>query len=46
MPRTSRGVRPNYGVAIGGEVGVDMKRVKARKDAVVAPIAQRRRPLR
>ena len=26
-----------YGVAIGGPVAVDMKRVKARKDAVVAP---------
>jgi len=26
-----------YGVAIGGPVTVDMKRVKARKDAVVAP---------
>ncbi|HEV2099539.1 MAG TPA: FAD-dependent oxidoreductase, partial [Stellaceae bacterium] len=25
-----------YGVAIGGEIAVDMKRVKARKDAVVA----------
>src|SRR5438128_12654235 len=26
----------DYGVMIGGEVAVDMKRVKARKDAVVA----------
>src|SRR5262245_8215692 len=25
-----------YGVAIGGDVGVDMRRVKARKDAIVA----------
>src|SRR5215469_12993401 len=25
-----------YGVAIGGEIGLDMKRVKARKDAIVA----------
>jgi pyruvate/2-oxoglutarate dehydrogenase complex dihydrolipoamide dehydrogenase (E3) component len=25
-----------YGVAIGGDVGIDMRRVKARKDAIVA----------
>src|ERR1041384_8327660 len=27
----------DYGVTIGGPVGVDMKAVKARKDAIVAP---------
>src|SRR5215813_6128161 len=27
----------DYGVTIGGPIGVDMKAVKARKDAVVAP---------
>ena len=30
----------DYGVTIGGPVGVDMKAVKARKDAVVAPSRQ------
>ena len=30
----------DYGVTIGGPVGVDMKRVKARKDAVVEPSTQ------
>jgi pyruvate/2-oxoglutarate dehydrogenase complex dihydrolipoamide dehydrogenase (E3) component len=28
---------PEYGVTVGGPIGVDMKAVKARKDAVVAP---------
>src|SRR5881392_3255252 len=27
----------DYGVTIGGPIGVDMKAVKARKDAIVAP---------
>jgi hypothetical protein len=25
-----------YGVVIGGDIGIDMRRVKARKDAIVA----------
>jgi pyruvate/2-oxoglutarate dehydrogenase complex dihydrolipoamide dehydrogenase (E3) component len=35
MPPGSRGV-PEYGVVIGGDVGIDMQRVKARKDAIVS----------
>src|SRR6478672_4338099 len=27
----------DYGVTIGGPIGVDMKAIKARKDAIVAP---------
>jgi pyruvate/2-oxoglutarate dehydrogenase complex dihydrolipoamide dehydrogenase (E3) component len=30
-------IAAEYGIAIGGSVGVDMKRVKARKDEIVAP---------
>ena len=33
----------DYGVNIGGRITVDMKAVKARKDAIVRAIAQRRR---
>ena len=33
--RSCRAPRREYGLTIGGPVGVDMKRVKARKDAVV-----------
>ena len=34
-----------YGVDVGGQVKVDMKRVKARKDSVSRALAQRRRAL-
>ena len=35
----------DYGVTIGGPVGVDMQAVKARKDAIVAPSRRGRRAL-
>ena len=35
MPPTWPGARRDFGVVLGGAVGVDMKRVKARQDALV-----------